>query len=77
MTQREQNILDAALLHCKDQQLDMNRINNILEVCGHFACGARWADKTLLDKACKWLIANGYFSKNPESINDFIKAMEE
>lgn len=54
-----------------------------------FEEGAKWADKTMIDKACEWLdnidfemeyhySDDGYTFFNKESfINDFHKAMEE
>lgn len=50
--------------------------------------GAKWADKTIIDKACEWLDKNitnyqsdmmGYieYSKINDIIQDFRKAMEE
>ena len=44
--------------------------------CPSFEEGAKWADKTIIDKACKWLLKGGYFVNNTETINDFKKAME-
>lgn len=52
-----------------------------------FLTGARWADKTMIDKACEWLSKSLYYSQyregcfNTESfeefVNEFRKAMEE
>ena len=39
--------------------------------------GAQWADKTVIEKACQWLIRGGYFVNSNETIEDFRKAMEE
>lgn len=39
--------------------------------------GVRLADKTMINKACEWLIKGGYFVNNNETIEDFRKAMEE
>lgn len=41
-----------------------------------FIAGAKWADKTMIEKAEKWLLKGGYFVSNTETINDFKKAME-
>ena len=38
--------------------------------------GVRFADKTMLDRACKWLQDGGYFVNSNETIEDFRKAME-
>lgn len=75
MTQREQNILDAALLHYKEQELNAESITNVLEVCGHFACGARWMHKTLLNEICSWLDHNTTVST--ETIAKLRRTMEE
>lgn len=42
-----------------------------------FEAGAKWADKTMIEKACKWLLEGGYFVNNTESIDDFKRAMKE
>ena len=42
-----------------------------------FEEGAKWADKTMIDKACEWLLKGGYFVNSNETIEDFRKAMEE
>jgi hypothetical protein len=38
--------------------------------------GVRLADRTMLDRACKWLKDGGYFVNSNETIEDFRKAME-
>lgn len=43
---------------------------------GGYCLGAKYADKTMLDKACKWLKDGGYFANSNETIEDFRKAME-
>ena len=35
------------------------------------------ADKTMIEKACKWLLKGGYFVDSAETIDDFKRAMEE
>lgn len=42
-----------------------------------FEAGAKWADKTMIEKACRWLLDGGYFVNNTETIDDFKRAMEE
>lgn len=51
-----------------------------------FEEGAKWADETMIEKACKWLSLNmtdiAYFGMNgdlykPEFIQNFKQAMEE
>lgn len=39
--------------------------------------GAKWADETMIKKACEWLKSGGYFVNNSETEKDFRKAMEE
>lgn len=41
-----------------------------------FISGAKWADKTMLDRACEWLKKGGYFVNSNETIEDFRKAMK-
>jgi hypothetical protein len=36
-----------------------------------------WADRTMIEKACQWLLRGGYFVNSNETIEDFRKAMEE
>lgn len=61
--------------------------SNILGMQG-FIQGAKWADKTMIDKACEWLLKNAYkhvddsrvymtFTYTVDMIEDFRKAMEE
>ena len=53
-----------------------NRYNKFIE-------GAKWADKTMIEKACEWIIENmlHYVSKDytyeVDMADDFRKAMEE
>lgn len=49
----------------------------VLTVQQTFEDAAKWADKTMIEKACDWLLKGGYFVNNTETINDFKKAMEE
>lgn len=53
-----------------------------------FEAGAKWADKTIIDKACEWLFKNTYkcfdgsrvhtiFTSPADMIEDFRKTMEE
>lgn len=53
-----------------------------------FTEGAKWAEKTMIEKACKWLYNNTYkhsddskvsmsFEHTIDMINNFCKAMEE
>ena len=52
---------------------------------GDFINGAKWADKTMIEKACKWILNNmhkyikakrlGIFVNNTGMVSDFRKAM--
>ena len=42
-----------------------------------FKAGVEYAKKTIILKSSIWLIGNGYFTNNPDSIKDFIKMMEK
>lgn len=41
-----------------------------------FIAGFEIADRTMLDRACKWLQDGGYFVNSNETIEDFRKAMK-
>ena len=52
-----------------------------------FVVAAQWADKTMIEKACKWILHNmpkyvkasqlDVFINNEDMANDFKRAMEE
>ena len=43
-----------------------------------YEVGAKWADKTIIDKACEWIARNDSYSKPTDRlIMDFREAMEE
>jgi hypothetical protein len=91
---REEEIINAGIdytmnvrpmciggLAFKEEIRQMNRNKSFEE-------GAKWADKTMIDKACKWLKISiedyddydawkGNYIDTETLINDFIKAMEE
>lgn len=56
--------------------------NNYIAFEKGFCIGAKWADKTMVEKACLWLSLNadvfGYFKKkkSQEMVYEFGKAME-
>lgn len=72
MTQREQERCDAALSYVKDSKLD---IPQVVTASSYFIAGAKWSDKNMLDKACKWLKEHYAPAGFVEGI--FRKAMEE
>lgn len=50
------------------------------DVMDAFEEGAEWADKTIIEKACKWLFENVYDYLNPEDqerVESFRKYLEE
>lgn len=51
-------------------------ISKSLNLQSAFTEGAKWADKTMLDRACEWLQDGGYFVNSNETIEDFRKAMK-
>ena len=62
---------------------DKTETPDFYDVINDFYYGAKWADKTMIDKACKWLNINfptidsiGYWYKE-SFIKQFKKAMEE
>lgn len=65
----------------------MNKPEFNFSLMESFRCGAQWADKTMIDKACKWLSENisnyidvyvsDYSIYEDELIEDFRKAMEK
>ena len=78
MTQREREILIASVSWI-DKSLTVNEEKA-------FQAGARWADKTMIEKACEWLKFNTNWddewddmgrNMNYGMIEEFRKAMEE
>ena len=72
MTQREREILKASV-SWTDKSLTVNEENA-------FQAGARWADKTMIEKATQWLFENVYdylIPEDQERVESFRKAMEE
>lgn len=71
---REDEIRQAAAAYILDMYGEEDKDSDVSE---GFREGAKWADKTMIEKACDWLLKGGYFVNNTETINDFKKAMEE
>lgn len=75
MTRREKEIHKASI-SWKDEVI-------IVKEEKAFVAGAQWADKTMIEKACEWIIENmpHYVSKDytyeVDMADDFRKAMEE
>lgn len=72
---REEEIKNHAYNNCIDDDIDDTSYSLIVET-------ARWADETLIEKACKWLDSNFPSIDNTGSwykegfIKQFKKAME-
>lgn len=80
---REEQILNKAIDY---SEIDENFLeyDDCGDVCNDkdfvekaFIEGAKWVEKTMIEKACKWLLEGGYFVNNTETIDDFKRAMEE
>ena len=79
MTRREREILIASV-SWTDKTLTVNEEKA-------FQAGARWADKTMIEKTYEWIISNmpkyvkanrlDVFINNEDMANDFKRAMEE
>lgn len=80
---REKEIIEAGIEYTMKNRPNVLAGDRLLEEMKifnrnkHFEEGAKWADKTMIDKACEWLLKGGYFVNNNETIEDFRKAMEE
>ena len=72
------------------RQKAISEQRSLMESCdwrAGFIAGAKWDDKTMIDKACKWLTKHLYdydrvegyevFRDVKSFVNDFRKAMEE
>ena len=72
MTRREREILIASV-SWTDKSLTVNEEKA-------FQAGAKWANKTMIDKATQWLFENVYDYLNPEDqerVESFRKYLEE
>lgn len=83
---REKQIKQAEIKYSNDTLLDGCDYIGQVAKQEAFIAGARWADKTIIDKACKWLSDNkdnyiidieGEILIDDQIITDFRKAMEE
>lgn len=80
---REEQILNKAIDYSEIEE-NFLEYDDCGDVCNDkyfvekaFIEGAKWADKIMLEKACKWLLEGGYFVNNTETIDDFKRIMEE
>ena len=80
---REEEIYNIANTISPDvgKEIDENYIcADIYDFTIGFACGAKWADKTMLEKACEWLLHQEEMigiSFEDDFIERFKKSMEE
>lgn len=73
MTKREQERCDAALSYLKDSKLDLPQV---VKASSYFIAGAKWGEKTTLNRVCEYLEANHpHFAEHFN--NEIRKAMEE
>ena len=67
---------------------EAHRVSRNGDEFSSFIQGAKWADKTMIEKACNWLFKNTYkhvddsrvhmtFTYTADMIENFRKAMEE
>lgn len=72
---RENEIINASIEYANEEFPEHEFVWNC------FASGAEWADKTMIDKACRWLDQQLFIKYDSDAvtrfINDFRKAMEE
>lgn len=79
---REEEILNKAIDYSEIEE-NFIEYDDCGDVCDDktfiekaFIEGAKYADNTMLDRACKWLQDGGYFVNSNETIEDFRKAMK-
>lgn len=62
--------------YCASQGFPYGACSGMSSINAQVATDAiKWADKTMVDKACEWLFRNTRFTEN--DINDFRRAMKE
>lgn len=67
---REEQIQNYAYNNCIAEDVDDTSYSLIVSAI-------EWADETMIEKACKWLLDGGYFVNNTETIDDFKQAMKK
>lgn len=85
MTRREEIVKGTK--ECREDYVGLGRYLTTDDIADAFEEGAEWADKTMIEKACKWLLNidfdDFHFRDCDESFNNdlfvdaFRKAMEE
>lgn len=83
---REEQIIEAGVYHSCGRRPPKTHGHNMHELAYinrnlEFEAGAKWADETMLDKACEWLesmlrVPLGHYAA-PEFVDCFRKAMTE
>lgn len=69
MTRKEERIEAAKQRYGEDAQY-------LIAKSQAFLVGAKWADETMIDKACEWLRNYNRGVRGEEFINEFREAME-
>ena len=83
---REEQILNKAIDYSEIEE-NFLEYDDCGDVCDDktfvekaFIEGAKWADKTMIEKACEWLqdsVYDRYIEMHEDNIEDFRKAMED
>lgn len=78
---REEQIKQAEVKYSDDTLFDGCDYIGQVAKQEAFITAAKWADKTMIDKACRWLDQQLFIKYDSDAvakfINDFRKAMEE
>jgi hypothetical protein len=78
---REEQIKQAEVKYSDDTLFDGCDYIGQVAKQEAFIAAAKWADKTMIDKACRWLDQQLFIKYDSDAvakfINDFRKAMEE
>lgn len=68
MTRREEIV--TATLGCRQNYVDLKRSITPDDVADAFEKGAKWADKTMIEKACEWITEHIDIPYEGEFIDD-------
>lgn len=78
---REEEIKQAEIKYSNDTLFDGCDYIGQVAKQEAFIAGAKWADKTMIDKACRWLDQQLFIKYDSDAItrfiNNFRKTMEE
>ena len=80
MTQREEEIHNVSIEYVtKTHSPSINEFQTAMNIAvvKAFVAGAKWADKTMLDKVCKWLKENidDYFTTGEGEFEEWFDSM--